>query len=59
MTDPEVIRFHLLALETALPGFKGFDFLSMLWGAGLAFVYGVLLSLAYHILHCDCTGCKN
>lgn len=59
MSDPEVMRFHLLALKTLFPGFKGFDIVSMILGGALSFIYGVLISYAYHALHGDCNGCKK
>lgn len=54
MTDPAVMQFHLLALKTAIPGFKGYDAFSILWGIILIFVYGFVASVIYHSLHLDC-----
>mgnify|MGYP001564603712 CR=1 FL=1 len=59
MTDPEVIRFHLLSLKTALPGFQGFDALSIVWGGVISFVYGFLGSVIFHKLHSGCCGMKD
>ncbi len=59
MTDPEVIRFHLLSLKTALPGFQGFNPLSMLWGGVISFVYGFIGSVIFHKLHRGCCGMKD
>ena len=43
MTDPDVIQFHLLALKTAFPGFKGFDVASVILGGIMSFVYGFII----------------
>ncbi len=59
MTDPSVMSFHLLSLKTFFPGFRGYDVLSLLWGAVLVFVYGYLASMAFHSLHNDCCIQKN
>lgn len=57
--DLEVMNFHLLALKTALPGFQGYDALSMVWGAVLSFGYGVAASVLFHSIHADCCGTKS
>ncbi len=59
LTDPEVVRFHLLALKTTFPGFQGMDAASMLWGGVLSFVYGAVASVAFHGLHRGCCGLKG
>lgn len=59
ITDPEVMKFHLLGLKTAFPGFQGFDVASMIWGGVLSFVYGFLASVAFHSLHRNCCGMKS
>lgn len=56
MTDPEVMKLHLLNLKLVFPGFKGFDALSIIWGAILSFVYGFVGSTIWHSLHKNC--CK-
>lgn len=58
-TDPEIASFHLNALKLALPGFKGFDVLSILWGGVLSFVYGYAASRVFHWLHRDCCELKK
>lgn len=58
MSEPEVIRFHLLALKTAFPGFSGLEVASVLWGAVLSFIYGFLGSVIFHSLHKNCCGIK-
>ena len=54
MTDPEVIKHHMLSLKTLFPGFQGYDVVSIVWGAAMSFGYGVFGSLAYHSLHAQC-----
>lgn len=58
MIDPAVINFHLLSLKTLFPGFQGYDALSMIWGAILAFGYGAFGSFVFHSLHSDCCNSK-
>lgn len=50
----EVQNFHLLSLQLSFPGFQGMTAGSMLWGAVLSFVYGVLGSLVFHSFHKGC-----
>ncbi len=59
MTDPEVIRFHLLALKTAFPGFQGLDLASIIWGGIISFVYGFVASVIFHKIHSGCCGIKD
>ena len=54
MTDAAVMNFHLLSLKTALPGFQGYDALSIVWGAILAFGYGFCGSYLFHAFHNGC-----
>lgn len=54
MTDPMVMQFHLLALKTALPGFRGYDSGSMLLGGVISFIYGFVISFIFHRLHGAC-----
>ncbi len=54
LVDPAVQEFHMLALKTALPGFQGYDILSILWGAILSFLYGFLAAQLCHRMHQDC-----
>ncbi len=59
VTDPEVIKFHMLALKVALPGFQGYDVLSVILGGVLSFVYGFLAATLFHWLHKDCCVSKK
>lgn len=54
MTDPEVVKLHLLSLKLVFPGFQGMDALSMIWGAVLSFVYGFIVAVVWHSLHKNC-----
>ena len=56
MSDPEVLRFHLLSLKTAFPGFQGYDAVSILWGGIMSFAYGFIFSAVFHALHKGCCG---
>lgn len=57
MTDPEVIKYHLLGLKTAFPGFQGMDSRSALIGGVWTFVYFFVGSVVFHTLHRNCS-CK-
>lgn len=57
ITDPAVATLHETSLKLALPGFKGYDILSIVWGAVLTWVYGFLASTIWHGMHKDC--CKG
>ena len=59
MSDPAVEEWHLLALKTALPGFNGYDALSVLLGGAESFVYGFLAAVVFHKVHGDCCVSKN
>lgn len=58
MTDPSVVAFHLTALKSAFPGFRGFDAPSILIGGVWSFVYFFLGSVIFHSLHRNCP-CKK
>ncbi len=55
MSDPAIVQFHMLALKTALPGFQGFELVSIVWGGVLSFVYGFVISVVFHSLHRNCS----
>lgn len=57
--DPFLKQFHFASLQLALPGFTGYTFLSIIWGAALSFVYGFIISVLYHTLHKDCNCGKG
>lgn len=54
ITDPSVAELHLKLLKLSLPGFQGFDAMSIAWGAILAFAYGFIFSYIFHSLHRGC-----
>ncbi len=54
ITNPQMVELHLQLLQMALPGWRGFELASLLWGACLSFVYGFLASLLFHALHRNC-----
>lgn len=54
LADRAVLDFHMLALRAALPGFQGYDVMSVLWGGILAFVYGFIVAVIFHKLHDNC-----
>lgn len=58
-TDPEVMRFHLLGLKTAFPGFTDFGAQSIFLGVVYSFIYGFVGSIIFHSLHCGCCGKKK
>lgn len=58
-TDPELARLHLMFLKLSLPGFRGYDTASLIWGGLLSFVYGFIASLVFHALHRNCCGAKE
>lgn len=59
ITDPAVVSFHETSLKLAFPGFKGYDMLSIVWGAVLSWVYGFAASVIWHRMHKDCCGAKT
>ena len=59
ITEPEVAAFHMNALKTAFPGFKGYDVASILWGGVLSFVYGCIAAYVFHGLHKNCCKLKE
>ncbi len=58
ITDPAVATLHTTSLKLAFPGFKGYDVLSVVWGAVLTFVYGYVASAVWHGLHKNCCSGK-
>ena len=59
LTDPAVIELHGNLLKLALPGFVGLDAVSIIWGAGLSFAYGFIVSYVFHALHAGCCNGKK
>lgn len=56
LTDPALVDFHMLSLKVWLPGFKGYDVISVIWGGILSYLYGFVASYVFHSFHKDCCG---
>lgn len=59
LSDPEVNKLHMEALKLIFPGFAGMDGLSIFLAGVQSFIYGFLLSLAFHFFHDGCCVTKK
>ena len=65
IVQPAVGVFYLNIFKLVFPGFYGFNAPSLLWGAVLSFIYGLLAAVLCFLIHhafCDkhCSkGCEH